>query len=616
MIDSVWTVAAVVVLGFAAGAWARANGLFMTRRARSLRLRRLVVAVVLLGIAAVAWVVVTGLMARSQLEKARAEVSTVKQALIDGDTATARHLAADLASRASTAHARTSGPAWWAVAHLPWIGRPAATVRDLTAGIDQIASAALPAALNGGVALAPKSVIAGPGQLDLRRIAAAAPSLTRASTVLHGVQARLQDSPSSTWLHVVDDKRRELLDEIAPLYATLDDGARAARLLPPMLGASGPRNYFVAFQNPAEARGLGGLVGAYGILTARDGKLSFSRFGTDADFQGARAHVHFGSDFDLRYGSDGFASTSIFVNSNYSPHLPYDAGIWLSMWQSKMHTRLDGVIVTDPQALALMLGVTGPVTLSDGQQLDGGNAAAVLESGVYAKFPSVDQNDARKAYLIEAARAVAQHITASADANAHALVTAMGTAVGQGRMLVYSAHPAEERELAATPLAGLLSDTKAPYAGFVVNNAAGTKLDYYLDRSLTYRRSTCDAARATVTVKLRNDTPASGLPRYVAAGDGTETIGGPLGSNVELLSLYVTHGASVQRIRVDGKQVFLQEGSERGHPVVTTSLHLGPGQSRTVTYTVREPAASGAVVVPVQPLARPMAVHVHAPYCK
>jgi hypothetical protein len=575
--------------------------------------RWVVLGCVVLGIAGLVWVGVTALMARSQLEKARHEVSAVKQALIDGDTATAQRLAADLASRAHTAHARTTGPAWWAVAHLPWLGRPMASIRAVTASVDEIASDALPAALDGGDALSPHRVLVGPGQLDLKRIASAAPALTRASVVLHAAQQRVANSPASTWLHAVDTKRQQLLDQISSLYVTLDDGARAARLLPPMLGADGVRRYFVAFQNPAEARGLGGLVGAYGILTARDGKVGFTHFGTDGDFNHVSAHVNFGSDFDLRYGPSGFASTSLFVNSNYSPHLPYDAGIWLSMVKSKFHTSLDGVITTDPQALALMLGVTGPVTLSDGQQLSSDNTAQVLESGIYQKFPTDVQTPQRKAYLIEAAHAVASHITAEASNDAHALVTAMGVAVGQGRLLVYSAHAGEERELSATPLAGLLSDTKAPFADLVVNNADGTKLDYYLDRQLTYSRTTCDATTATVTVHLRNDAPASGLPPYVAAG--VVPISGPFGSNDELLSLYVTSGATVEAVQVDGKRVFLDEGTERGHPVVTTSLHLPRGQGRTVTYTVREPAASGRVVVPVQPLPRPMAVKVDAPSC-
>ncbi len=53
-----------------------------------------------------------------------------------------------------------------------------------------------------------------------------------------------------------------------------------------MLGAQGTRRYMMAFENNAEARGLGGLPGAYAILRADHGKVSFERFGTDNDFAG------------------------------------------------------------------------------------------------------------------------------------------------------------------------------------------------------------------------------------------------------------------------------------------------------------------------------------------
>ena len=40
---------------------------------------------------------------------------------------------------------------------------------------------------------------------------------------------------------------------------TVENAATGARLLPAMLGENGPRRYFMVFQNPAEARGTGGM---------------------------------------------------------------------------------------------------------------------------------------------------------------------------------------------------------------------------------------------------------------------------------------------------------------------------------------------------------------------
>ena len=46
-----------------------------------------------------------------------------------------------------------------------------------------------------------------------------------------------------------------------------------------MLGADGPRTYLLAVQQPAEARGTGGLLGAYAVLRAEQGVVSVVEVG-------------------------------------------------------------------------------------------------------------------------------------------------------------------------------------------------------------------------------------------------------------------------------------------------------------------------------------------------
>lgn len=552
-------------------------------------------------------------MARATLDAARADVTATKAALVNGKPALARRLAHRLQQRADSAHDRTSGPAWWVAAQIPWLGGPVASVRDLTGAVDYLAAHALVPAVRAGTEMSPDAVLTGPGRLDLTRITAAGPLLTAAATAVDRVQRHLAAGPADTWLPAIDSKRADLLDQVRTLSTTLHDGATAAALLPPMLGANGPRHYFVAFENEAEARGLGGLPGSFGILAADHGRLHFTRFGADTDIT-APADVHLGRAFDVRYGQT-FHATSVFVNSTASPHFPYAAQIWMSAWENTAHQHLDGAIATDPTALGYLLGATGPVTLADGQRLDAANTVQVLENGIYAKFPDLTGNAVaeRKTYLTAAARTIAEHITDHAGDNPHGVLDALRRAVDERRLLVYSARPDEQRPLSGTKLAGLVSDTTAPYAGVVINNAAGSKLDYYLDRSVTYQRSTCAATTSTVTVRLHNTAPASGLPPYVTIAVGPAR--GPLGQNYDLVSLYVTHGADVTSVRVDGRKAFIVQDSERGHPVISLPVKMPPGATRTITYRVREPAATGPVVVPVQPLVRPMNVTIRGPQC-
>jgi hypothetical protein len=469
-------------------------------------------------------------------------------------------------------------------------------------------------AMNAGISLDPDKVILGHGHLDLSRISAAEAPLNQASQVVTSVAHRLATGHVNTWLGAVDSSRTTVVNSVTKLQHTLSQGVLAARLLPPMLGADGPRRYFVGFENTAESRGLGGLPGSYGILSADHGRVHFVRFGADTDLDGATSAVSFGRDWQARYIGTYEVNTN-FVNTTASPHFPYAAGLWLSMWQEKFGQHLDGAIATDPTALGYLLRATGPVTLADGQPLTSGNAVQVLENGVYAKFPQLTPQAvaARKNYLVNAAQVIASHVTDHADSNPTALLDALKQAVRQHRLVAFSDRRDEESQLAATSLAGQLSDTRQPFAGLVVNNSAGSKLDYYLDRSLTYQRSTCTSTTATVTVRLTNTAPASGLAKYVSTTIGLGR--GPVGVNQDEVSLYLTHGADLSRLTVDGRRAFMQTEQERGHPVVSLGVRLNPGQSKTLVYRVAEPRATGPVVTPVQPLVRPMNVDIRSPSC-
>ena len=56
----------------------------------------------------------------------------------------------------------------------------------------------------------------------------------------------------------------------------------AAEVGPALLGADGPRRYFVAFTNPAEARGQSGLMGNWSELTIDEGRIELTDTGRTA----------------------------------------------------------------------------------------------------------------------------------------------------------------------------------------------------------------------------------------------------------------------------------------------------------------------------------------------
>jgi hypothetical protein len=420
---------------------------------------------------------------------------------------------------------------------------------------------------------------------------------------------------SASWLGPVANGRRSLLDQLTSLEGTLRDTVIATRVMPAMLGGSGPRNYLVVFEGDNEARAIGGILGGYGLLHAEDGRLNFATFGSDSDLGGITAQVDLGPQFEAAYGgTDAYRSVQ---DADISPHFPYAAQIWSSVAMQRLGVPIDGVVTMDPVALARILTVIGSVRMPDGTLLTGSNLVRTLDVDVYQRFDSgtvaVD-TPARKAFFVAAAQAVTQAaLHRSIDTTK--LLHALATSAGERRLLVYSAEPQAEAQLASTPLGGILARTSRPYAQLIVTNDSGTKLDYFLHRSLTYQRSSCAATTATVTVRLHDAALSSGLPAYMTQGVQWGDAAHPPGSEYLIASLYSTHGSSVAGVTLDGQPLGTYAAQDRGHPITETIVTIKPGQTVTLVFSVNEPAATGPVELPVQPLPQPMSVRSDSPAC-
>jgi hypothetical protein len=183
--------------------------------------------------------------------------------------------------------------------------------------------------------------------------------------------------------------------------------------------------------------------------------------------------------------------------------------------------------------------------------------------------------------------------------------------------MVWSADPARQAALEQTPVAGVLPETAAPYAGLAIVNEAGNKLDYYLDRDVTWVRSGCGrAGSVTVTATLRNNAP-SPLPDWVVARNDTHGKTVRRGDHRVLASWYATAGAQMESVSVDGRPAVASIGVERGHPVFVVDLELPRGATRTIVWNLVEPILDEKpVTVLHQPLVRPLTVRVDDRACR
>jgi hypothetical protein len=571
-------------------------------------------ALLVVAIAFGCWLGVRALDAKSELGQARHSAQLAKQALVKGHTEDAARFADSAHSEAQAARDATHSLPWNIVAAVPWLGSPFKTgqqmsdiVLDLTADVLQPSAAV-------GVAISPDRLLEA-GRVDVQLLREEAPELTKISAAAAQLSADAAAVSDPTYLSVVRDARSELREQTHDIAKLLENTAMAARLAPAMMGADGPRTYFMGFQTNAEARGTGGLLGAFGILRLDNGKATVDTLAANDELQGSFAPIDLGPEYATQYGFTN--PTTDPRNSNQSSHFPYAAQIWKSIWAQKTGMNVDGVIAIDPVALSYILSAVGPVTIPSGEVITKDNVVELTESTAYSRFPT-DQR-ARQKFLQEIANAVVKRMTGQIQ-SPRILLDALGKAVSENRIAVWSASPADQAILEETPLAHAIPDDPAPYAGVVINNLGGNKLDYYLGREIEYAADGCDGEtrKSTVTIRLTSTAPNEALPDYVTNSAGILPeipIAVPTGTMLTSVRLLATKDAKLLSAIANGQRIPVFTNTERGHPSFEVQVAIPPGQSGELSFHLSEPTSPGAARVPVQPLRDNVTPVVSVPQC-
>ena len=567
--------------------------------------------IVLLG----GWLGFQALSAKSDLEKARQSAQQVKDALIRGNPSDATGAAELAVSHAESARSTMHTGPWALAAALPVVGSPFKTGQEVSDVVVGLASDLLRPAAAEGISLSPSKLYDN-GRVNVQLLREQEPELVKLSDSARRLAEQAAAISPARFVAPLDNARTQLQSQTSEINSLLNNTALAARIGPSMMGADGPRTYLLAFQTNAEARGTGGLLGGFGVLRFDNGKPSVESLGSNAELYTATAEIDLGPEFTQLYGaSRPFRDVR---NSNQSAHFPYAAQIWRSMWERQSGVKVDGVIALDPIALSYILGAEGSVTLPDGQVVTADNVVALTESEAYRMFPT-DQ-EKRKEYLQGISNAVVKKMTSKINSPGK-LLEALGKAVDERRIMMWSAFPAEQQVLEQTKLGHIITDDPGPYAQVIVNNFGGNKMDYYLRREIEYAADGCDGEmrNSTVTVRLKNTATDANLSEYVAGLPGLPSglpVKIPLGSQVSSVRLLATKGAILENVTSNGERILPNvETVERGRPSFEVQVVIPPGQSGELVFQLSEPIVPGQADVPVQPLVDNPVPEVSVPAC-
>ncbi|WP_144762325.1 DUF4012 domain-containing protein [Curtobacterium sp. 9128] len=541
----------------------------------------MVLALVLLVILAVAWVGVRGVLAKGHLERAVADVSTLRSQLTSGDTAGVQQSAARLEDEASAARSLTSDPVWGVAQYTPLVGANFRAMREVSAVVDDVARGAIKPVAGvvgtfGTDSFAPKD-----GKVDLEPIEQAQPAVARATSTLAKAAKDAKAIDTSGTLSPITTAVGQLRNALQSASAQVDVANRVVELAPAMLGHDGDRNYLLLFQNNAELRAGGGIPGAVALLQAQDGSIHLQNQASTADFG------HFDEPVlplsDQTVGLYGKITGEYMQDVTLTPRFDVSAKLAQAMWQQKFGEQVDGVLAMDPVTLSYLLKATGPVQLPTGDTLTSDNAVTLLLSDVYAKYPDPKVQDA---FFASAASAVFDKVS-SGGFDPKAFIAAITKGAGEGRLRLWSATESEQRQISGTVLAGELPTASAQTRQFGVylNDATGAKMDYYLQKTISVGAGVCrkdGRPTSIVEVTLKNTAPAdaaTALPEYVTGGGDFGVEPGKVGT---IVGVYAPTNAIYLGSTEDGKPATVHTATDDGYPVAQIATLLAPGQSTTL----------------------------------
>ena len=432
-----------------------------------------------------------------------------------------------------------------------------------------------------------------PGTQLIALLQSSSPLLADADTRLAAASHRLDQDSRLGLLSPVQTQLRRARAVVGPARDSAHAGAETAKLLPALLGATGPKTYLVLLANPSELRPSGGFAGEVGTVSFDHGTL------TKLDL---RSEDSIGTYRD-RFPPQGQLGTYLsFVDNQveigdagWDPDFPTSARLQERMFTSATGQQLDGTISVDPYLIASLLKVTGPVDVPGYGSFDADNL--FLRINVLANL-NVGPTGGKKG-LPAIATVIITKILTQPSSRWGQVATSLQDAVSQRHLQVSVHDSAQEARLHALHVDGFLQNLPLTedYLMVAEANVAATKADNYLKRSMSVKVEIYPSGLNRHEVDIHYEYP----PPVDATDAGLNK------SSLNSTSLYrdyvrfylpLTTTLANIGFLIDGKPApaygggLKEQGQEGGHQVYGTFFTLPRGHSAdlVIYYEVGLPA--------------------------
>ncbi|MCJ7672921.1 MAG: DUF4012 domain-containing protein, partial [Acidimicrobiia bacterium] len=498
-----------------------------------------------------------------------------------GDAVASKAAFSEAERRFTQARLRLTDPVASLGLQMPVLGPNLRAARDLTAvGIRlsragrQLSSTADPEQL--------RIVDATVNLAELERLR---PEFESTARTLSAARRQVADIDTTFLIAPVEDAITKLDRRLARAARDSRTAAIASRVLPGVLGGEGPRRYFLAVRNNAEARATGGFLGNWGTITAANGRLDLGDFErgpllNPQSFEAPRT-VTAPADYLGRY--ERFRVDRQIQNASVSPDVPTVSAVETGLLSQSVVGAVDGVVNIDPVGLASVLEVTGPIEVPGWPEpISADNVVDISLRDSYIRF--ADDNDAREEFIGDVADAAWEAFSNRDLGSPANLVKALSKATRNKHLTLWFADPAAQRLAERARADGAVPRRPTDLMLLTTQNAGGNKIDTFLRRRVDYSVDLTPSpdgkrviANARFVATLQNTAPATGYPPYIIGPNS------PLfqaGENYTFLTAYSE--LPLTRATLDGQVTDLRAEPELGRWAYSNNFSLLTESTKTL----------------------------------
>ena len=542
----------------------------------------------------------------SQLEaaitQAKASIERGSLATLPADLQSVRQAATDLATTTETWQ-------WRALGSTPGMAATAQAVTTVSQATTDLADATQPLA---------DAIHDAPSTLALvQRLPELRPAVEQLQAAATTATADLQRIDTTDLKFGLGEQVTQATDQTQAISASTATALDAWPQLEGLLGFDSPRTYLVMLQNPAEARGSGGLFSAFMLLTLTNGSPTIDEAGSRKLLDDTTIPTP--SDLDAGEKEMWGDYLTKWASFNTSPDFPTTARL-AQAGMAKRGTPVDGVIAIDPMTVQAILAGTGPVE-HKGITIDAATAADFFTKGIYEDFPGFTDVDAKDELALGLMYATVDSVL-KRPLDLKAFADQLPATISGGHLKAWVPDAAEEDWLESVGAAWAISAADPQATIVALNNATGGKVDAYVSTTVSQQRDICTFVggdfdgwrRSAITITLENNAPAD-LPAYVDVRLDGEKSG--TGSTRILLTAIGPPVAVVEDTTTNGDYADFVAGQTHGRPYWLAALDLPRGSTQEFTVTFAEPqpttpAANAIVTGSIAPAAI-SATDVHGP---